>query len=272
MQVYFCNMKLKYFTIFISTVVLFFACDTSVSNKNSSANLSPYLKGLFKQTEQYPDSVNLRITLINALDSSGLHKEALQQMDSLIAKDSLNFAFWNAKGHLQENAKDTAGAIVSYKRALRIYPSPDAMLTLANLFAETKNDTALILCKEVSGLSADKKYEADCRFIEGVYYARKSNTEQALSSFDACINARYTYVVAYLEKGFIYYDKKQYTEALKTFQLAASVSNAYADAYYWQGKCFEAMNNKINAITNYNKALALDKNLTEATAAIKRLQ
>jgi tetratricopeptide (TPR) repeat protein len=265
-------MKLKYFAVILFVFVFFVACDTTGSKQDSSLNLSPYLKELFKQTKQYPDSVNLRINLINALDSSGLHKEALQQMDLLIAKDSLNFAFWNAKGHLQENAKDTAGAIVSYKRAFRVYPSPDAMLTLANLFAETKNDTALVLCKEVNGLSADKKYEADCRFIEGVYYARKGNIQQALTSFDACINARYTYVVAYLEKGFIYYDKNQYAEALKIFQLAASVSNAYADAYYWQAKCFEAMNNRTEALTNYNKALALDKNLTEAAAAVKRLQ
>lgn len=265
-------MNMKYFILAFFVAVCCTACDTENSKKETAANLSPYLKDLFKQTKQYPDSVNLRITLINALDSAGLHKDALQQMDSLIIKDSLNFGFWNAKGHLQENAKDTMGAIVSYKRALRIYPSPDAMLTLANLFAETKNDTALLLCKQVKELSADRKYEADCYFIEGILYARKGNIQQALSTFDACINARYTYVVAYLEKGFIYYDSKQYAEALKIFQLAASVSNAYADAYYWQAKCYEAMNNKNEAITNYSKALSLDKNLTEAATALQRLK
>lgn len=265
-------MRKKCFSILCFVLVIIAACNDTESKNNAAKNLPPYLKDLYEHAQQYPDSVNLRITLINALDSAGMHKDALQQMDSLIVKDSLNFGFWNAKGHLQENAKDTAGAIVSYKRALRIYPSPDAMLTLANLFAETKNDTALRLCNQVRELSADRKYEADCYFIEGVFYARKGNTQQALSTFDACINARYTYVVAYLEKGFIYYDSKQYAEALKIFQLAASVSNAYADAYYWQAKCYEAMNNKTEAITNYSKALSLDKNLTEAATALQRLK
>ena len=79
-------------------------------------------------------------------------------------------------------------------------------------------------------------------------------------------------MVAYLEKGFIYYDQKKYSEALKIFELAATVSNTYADAYYWQAKCFEGLGNKKEALNNYQKALTLDKNLKEADDALKRLK
>ncbi len=263
-------MKIKWFCFFIITISLFACGDKKPINNNST--YSAQITQLFNQVKKYPDSINLRVELINVLDSCNYLKEALTEMDYLIKNDSLNFAFWNAKAHLQEKVTDTLGAITSYKRAIRIYAEPNSMLSLANLFAETKNDTALALCKNVDALGVNKKYSADCRFIEGIYFARKGLHNQAIALFDECINNRYAYVEAYLEKGFIYYDAKNYTEALAVFKLASTVSIANADTYYWQAKCFEAMNNKTEAITNYEKSLTLDKNLKEAGEAIERLR
>lgn len=247
------------------------ACNTENTNQKKS-DLPAYTQYLLQQVEKNSDSVGLRLQLIYSLDSAGLYTLALQQMDSLITKDSLNYALWFNKGHLQENAKDTAGAILSYKRAIRVYAAPEALLSLANLYAETKNDTALSLCKAVELTTPDRKYTADCKFITGVYYSRINKTDSALYYFDNCINNSYTYIVAYLEKGFIYYDSKNYKEALNIFKLAAEVNNTYADAYYWQAKCYEAMGDKTNAIAYYKKSLVLDKNLKEAQEAINRLQ
>ncbi|HPH22541.1 MAG TPA: tetratricopeptide repeat protein [Chitinophagaceae bacterium] len=263
---------MKYFiSIGFICCLVFCSCKESIKD-NVETGYPTHINELIQLTQKYPDSINLAIKLVNALDSAGLYKEAIEQVNNLIKTDSLNFGFWNAKAHLQENAKDTIGAILSYKRAIRVYAAPEAMLTLANLYAETKNDSAILLCNSVNALSADKKYTADCKFIEGIYFARIGNTNKALDLFDECIVNSYTYMVAYLEKGFIYYDKKQFKEALEIFTLAATVSNAYADAYYWQAKCYEAMNNKKDALVNYEKALTLDKNLTEAELAIKRLK
>ncbi|HNN30868.1 MAG TPA: tetratricopeptide repeat protein, partial [Chitinophagaceae bacterium] len=61
-------------------------------------------------------------------------------------------------------------------------------------------------------------------------------------------------------------------KALEIFKLSAQVNATYADSYYWQAKCYEALNDKQNAISNYEKALILDKNLQEAEVAIKRLK
>lgn len=263
-------MKYIVVTSFLFLIALF-SCTDSTLKKNTN-QYPQYINELISLTKKYPDSIVLKISLVNAFDSLGFYQEAILQVDSLITTDSLNFGFWNAKAHLQENAKDTFDAIISYKRAIRIYAAPDVMLSLANLYAETKNDSALLLCKAVNNLSADRKFAADCSFIQGIYFARTNNTQKAIELFDECINKRYTYIVAYLEKGFIFYDAKQYKEALAIFNLAATVSNAYADAYYWQAKCYEAMNNKKDALINYEKALALDKNLVEAKQGMERVK
>jgi len=53
--------------------------------------------------------------------------------------------------------------------------------------------------------------------------------------------------------------------------MTATVSNTDADAYYWMGRCFEATGKKDDAITNYQRALALDRTFSEAREALRRL-
>lgn len=264
----------KLVTLFSLFAVFIISCkDEKKTNQqsNKTQEYSVYIKQLMEATEKHPDSVGLRFVLVSALDSAGFYKDALIQMDKLITKDSLNNGFWFKKGSIQQNAKDTLGAMLSFKRAINVYASVDALLSLANLYAETKNDSALLYTAAVERINPDRKFEADCIFINGVYFARAGKIKEALDLFDACINASHTYMVAYMEKGFIYYETKNYDEALKTFQLATKVTNTYTDAYYWQGKCYEAKNDKQNAILFYQKSLSLDKNIVEAEQAIERL-
>lgn len=257
----------------ITTLFLFlFIVSCNSNTKNEVSKNTIFLENLKDQIASYPDSTELRVHLIYILDSLALYKDAMYETDILIKKDSFNADSWYIKAKLYEKIKDTSSAIVNYKRAIRIYPSPENILNLANLYAEYRNDTALILCNQIETTYPDKKYSADCLFIGGVYYSRSGNKNKALELFDLCINYSFSYIVAYLEKGFIFYDNKEYQKALEIFKLASQVNTTYADAYYWQAKCFEALNNKPNAIANYEKALLLDKQLTEAESAIKRLK
>jgi len=242
------------------------------SDRNKIKENTVILNSLMQQVAKYPDSVGLRLQLVNALDSIGNYKAAIVQMDSLISADSLNYGFWYRKGCLEQDGKDTLNAIWSFNQAIKVYPSPDGQLALANLLAETKNQNALLLCQRVQELRLGREYSAHCNFIAGVYFARIGNKAKALQMFDYCINDNYSYMEAYQEKGFIYYDDKKFAEALKIFQFAAGINNTYADAYYWQAKCNEALNKKADAIKNYQTALLLDKNLKEAVAALKRLE
>lgn len=220
---------------------------------------------------QHPDSIGLRLHLLAILDSTGKYTEALQQADTLLLKDSLNSNYWFIKAQLAQNAKDTALALQSYARAVKIYPSPGAMLAAANLFAEQKNKMALLLCDEIKKQDAGKEYEAHAAFISGIYYARTGNRQKAFQSFNACIADNYTYMEAYIEKGLLFFDNKEYEKALPVFTFAASVNNLYADAYYYQARCYEMMDKKDSAVIKFKQSLALDKNLIEARDGLKRL-
>jgi tetratricopeptide (TPR) repeat protein len=236
-----------------------------------NADQREWLDKLSEQVKKNPDSATVRMRLVNSLDSVGLYKEAIAQTDSLIKRDSINNGLWYTKAQLQENNKDTSGAIQSYRRALRIYPSVDAQLSYANLLAEAKNPEALQVCRNVQNMRLGRETDAFSRFIAGVYFARTGDGKQALQLFDRAINGNYTLMEAYMEKGFIYYESKNFAQALKTFETAITVNNMYADAYYWKAKCQEAMGNKTEAVLNYKRSLGIDKNLKEAKEAIDRL-
>ncbi|MBV9988166.1 MAG: tetratricopeptide repeat protein [Chitinophagaceae bacterium] len=226
---------------------------------------------LYKQVNANPDSAGLRLQLVDALDSAGAGPQAMVQMDSLIRKDSLNYGLWFRKALLQRDAKDTTGALHSFRNAIHIYPAADAQLAAADLLAGKKDATALLLTKQVAEQRIGREYTAHCDFINGIYYARTGQTKKALESFNACIYNDFNYAEAYMEKGFIYYQAKQYKEAVQVFQTLVKIRNTYADGFYWLGKCYETMGDKAAAIPNYQRALTLDPGIKEAAAALQRL-
>lgn len=66
---------------------------------------------------------------------------------------------------------------------------------------------------------------------------------------------------AYIEKGLLLYDQQDYKAALAVFEQTIQVSNTFAEGYFNAGKCEEALGNKEEAKSYFEKAYGLDKNL-----------
>jgi len=272
-------MKHSVLAVFIITVLLAACNGNNAGNKPggdtthtiAAVALPAPVNDLYTRVNTNPDNNNLRLQLAYALDSIGQPVLALAQMDSLIKRDSTNDRLWLNRGSFAENAKDTIKAMESYARALRINESPGGMLSLANLYAEKKNPRALLICSRIKDLALGREFDANAAFISGIYYARTGDRSAALQKFDESISENYTFMEAYIEKGMVYFDNRQYAEALKVFKFAAIVNSLYADAYYYQARCYEMMNNKDSAILRFKQSLGLDKNLQEAHNGLKRL-
>jgi tetratricopeptide (TPR) repeat protein len=260
---------------FLLAIVVFAQC-----NNNNDKSLAPnkavvdstHIKDLEKKISQKPDSVGLRFDYITALDSMGDYRKAISQIDSLIINDKGNYGLWFKKAQICEHSGDTNAAINYYNTAISIYPAQQGLLALANLYAETKNIKTLGVCRQLDEMRLGREYDAYTAFFAGVYFSRTGNKQKALDLFDRSIDNNYTFMDAYMEKGYVYYDTKKYDKALEVFALANEVNNRFADAYYWQGKCYEALNKKTEAIAKYQLAYNINNSLIEAQAAIKRLQ
>ncbi len=95
---------------------------------------------------------------------------------------------------------------------------------------------------------------------------------KAIAAYDSCILNDYTYVDAYLEKGIILYEQQKYPDALSVFEKARAIANTNADAYFWTGKTYEAMNKKQEAIEFYKKTRGFDESVTEAKERLGKLE
>lgn len=262
---------MKRFGCFLTVVLLLTGCKSTSDKGAKASDLPESVQVLYKDIARYPDSMALRVWLVDQLDSLGAYAPAIAQTDSMLQRDSTNFGIWFRRAQLLEHARDTAAAIAAYTGAVKLYPSPDAQLSLASLLAEQKQFRAVELCDAVESLRLSREYLAHCSFIKGVYYARTGDLVKAFASFDRCIGNNYQYIEAYMEKAFLYYDTEQLPKALSVLEQAQEVRPTDPDVAYWLGKCQEKQGNREQAIMHYSRARTLDPQLKEAESALERL-
>ncbi len=219
-----------------------------------------------------PQSSPLHINLIQAYADGQKPGEALAICDKVIQQHPDQVAVLMMKSDLLEQQNDTAGSIRALEQAYRFAPSnEDLCYNLAFKFAQSKNPKVLALCDSLLGNDTIEK-KAEPWYFKGIYYSNINNKSKALEHFNKAIQSDYSFLDAYMDKGQVLYDEEKYAEAIGVFQLALKVSATYADAYYWLGKCQEAMGKKEDAKLNYERAYGLDKSLAEAKAAADRLR
>jgi len=235
-------------------------------NLTDSSSQNPVIASLKQQIQQNPDSVRLYDKLIDQFTTEKNYTAAIDWCDSLLNRNpDLNFSYWFVKGDLQRLALQFDAAIVSYQNYLQRFPDDEqVMLNLANTAAEAGKKESLSMSDEIMSRSPDKEIQASGYFIKGVYYSRIHDYGKAIENFDQTIINRYSFLEAYVEKAIAQYDQQQYNEALKTLDQLIHVNPKYPDAYYWKGKCNEALNNKTDALKNYETAFGLDKTFTAA--------
>lgn len=227
---------------------------------------------LLKQgVRQYPDNPEFNRRLGEVYSQTGKRDEALQQYNSILKKDSSNFEIWYDKGMLLVQLSDTAAAIQALEKSFSLHPINYSGLALATLYVSAKNPRALEICDLL--LSTDTaRQQTDPIFMKGVYYSETKQYDKALEQFDECIRRDWKMTDAYIEKGIILFEQNKFSQALEIFRLASTVSNTNADAYFWMARSYEAMGKKEEAITNYKRALALDRNFPEAWEGLQRLK
>ena len=258
-------------------LLLLVACGNDVSKDNSAVG-SPARKDslvaiLEKAVEKYPDSAALKIKLGDAYDKAGETDKALYIFEGLLVIDSLNPGLYNRKAGLLLYMGDTAGSVSTIVQSLGLDDTQEELwLELGFLYADQKNVKALRVADRLIKTSTDERVVTRARYLTGIYYSNTGELQKALTAFNDCILNDYSFIDAYLEKGILLYGQKKYTDALGTFEKARAISNTNADAYFWTGKTYEALNKIPEAIEFYKKALGLDDTIAEAEERLKNLE
>ncbi|MBX9782533.1 MAG: tetratricopeptide repeat protein [Chitinophagaceae bacterium] len=264
------------FKIFYTAALALLAVSCNNSAKPEKINTPEKIPVTTVDEQMLGDSTladTVREQMIEKLVQGNQTEKALSQIEMLLKKDSTNPGWLYMKADALERSGDTSGAIAFYNKAVNkagIFIK--AEMRAANLFAETGNKNALILCDRLLKNPAAVRLRSDVLLMKGIYYTKVKNSAKALEQFTQIIREDYSYLDAYIEKGLVYYDGGNYTEAWKVFNKSTEVSNKFADGYYWMARAEEKMNKKQDAIDNFKRALALDQNLSEAREGLKRLE
>jgi tetratricopeptide (TPR) repeat protein len=219
-----------------------------------------------------PQSIPLHINLIQAYADDQKIQQALVICDKVLQQHPDQVAVLMMKSDLLEQEHDTSASILTLEQAYHFAPfNEDLCYNLAFKLAQSKSPKVLTLCDSLLKHDTIEK-KAEPWYFKGMYYSNINDKTKALEYFNKAIQSDYAFLDAYMDKGQILYDQKKYAEATGVFQLALKVSATFADAYYWLGKCQEAMGKKEDARLNYERAYGLDKSLTEAKEAAERLK
>jgi tetratricopeptide (TPR) repeat protein len=241
-----------------------------VSNLSITGKSDAAVNFLQNCITKFPANEEFKRLLSDAYVQIDQPSKALELFDNMIKGDSTDAEAWYEKGRLLEQTHDTINAISSLKKAYVLQPTITYTLELANIYAEKNNADAIQLCDDA--ISRDSSRElTDPFFIKGIYYSNTKQYDAAIAQFDSCIHRDWKLTDAYIEKGIAFFKQKNYDNALNTFRMAASVTITSPDAYFWIGRCYEAINKKEDAIQYYQKALMLDKDFNEAREALKRV-
>ena len=220
--------------------------------------------------QRYPGNTQVNRLLADSYANLGMSAKALQIYNDMITADSLDPETQYEKALLLEQLKDTGRAIAALQKAYAIQGVDTYGLELAHLYAEQKNPRALEICNFI--IKRDSaRILIDPFFIKGIYYANIKQYQQAITEFDSCILRDWKTTDAYLEKGRAYFHMGNFTSAMQTFNMAITVTNTDPDAYFWLARSYEALHRKKEAVSNYVKAISLDKGFTEARQRLEKL-
>ena len=222
--------------------------------------------------KELPNSFLLQVTLARAYNAQNKTDEALQLCNSLLEKNPEQTALLKMKAELLDKKGNTAESISMLEKAYSLTPFDiELNYELAYKYAENKNPKVINLCDSLIKIDT-LEIHAEPYYYKGIYFSNTGDKAKALSLFDQAIQHDKYYMNAFIEKGRVLYEQKKYADALKVFQLANSLSNTFPDAYYWMGKCQEAMGQKEEAKLNYQRAYSLDNSFTDAKEALDKLK
>jgi len=217
------------------------------------------------------DSLAAQIARAKDFQTKKEYGKALTLADSILKKfpGQLDAIGLKADIFKEQGRKDEALALL--EKAYELQPrDKETAYNLAFEYADAKSPKALPLTDTL--IKYDKtETVARAWYIKATYYNNVGNEKEALRYYDSSNVADYNFLDAYLDKGQLLLKQKKYEQALRTFATGQKYSPGTAEFYFWVGKTQEAMGNKQDAKTNYERAYSLDKTWTEAKEAAEKL-
>lgn len=217
------------------------------------------------------DSLALQISNAKAFQEKKEYNKALAITDAMLLQFPGQLDAIEIKAEIYREQGRTAEALQLLEKAYSLQSrDKETAYNLAYAYAEAKNSKALSLTDTL--IKYDKtETVARAWYIKAFYFKNTGNEKEAMRYYDSSIIADYNFLDTYLDKGQLLFKQKKFEQALRSFATGQKLSPGTAEFYFWVAKTQEAMGNKTDAKTNYERAYALDKKMAEAKEAADKL-
>lgn len=174
-------------------------------------------------------------------------QDSIAKIKTELSKDSLNPKTWEQFYHFLMNAGDTVAARNAIEHYTALVPEDvNGWIELGFIMASQKDPLVLALIDTLKN-KGDDVTKSRASYIRGIYHSNMEAWDVAIRDYDTAILLNYSFIDPYIDKGMLLYDKKQYDDAMKTFQLAFTLDKHQPELYYWISKTFEAQGEKAAA-------------------------
>ncbi len=199
------------------------------------------------------------------------YEECVDKINEALKIDEFLANAYYMKGWAYKEAGDTALAVSSLYTAVETDPDYyEAYVQLGILHAAHHNVLAIDFYN--SALSI-RPQSTEALYNKGVFCQEHEMIDMALQCYDQIILINPNHPNAHYNKGFVKLEYLQdYAEAIKDFTKAIEVAPNFYQAYYNRGYCYELMDDKRNALSDYNSSLNLNPDFSLAALGKGRVE
>lgn len=177
-------------------------------------------------------------------NDAGKYQLALADLNQALASSPLELALVN-RGIAYLHLGQVGAALEDFEKAILINNYSYALVSRAEArLVQGYPDMALV---DVNRFIEGNPFTFYAYYIRGNAYHLLGQLDNALSDYSQAI-AGSRKAAFFLRRGQVYETKKEYTKALDDYRQALSISNQFAEAYYFKG----LLENKLG---NYQQAL-----------------
>lgn len=199
------------------------------------------------------------------------YKDALKNLDEVLKLDITNPKAYFMKGMCYRDMGDTTKALSSFQTAIEQksdYYEP--YLQLAMIYHARNNKLAV---QYYDGALRVNPKSIDALYGRGLWYQENErNYDKAIQDYTSAVQVSPRAARAHFALGYIHYQYlKVYDQSVKHYNDAIAVDSTWAEAYLNRGLSYEAMGNIAAANKDYDKAMMLRPNYSNAQQASERV-
>lgn len=205
--------------------------------------------------------------------------QVIQGIKASIGKSPRNSALWVRLGEAYLAQGDTANAIDALNNAAQVDKkngSVYVVMGLAYMQDSNSNEALKAFLKAVELLESGEYAAQDenlekAHFYAGVIYYQQKNYDEAIIQLKSAARVKRASSDTHLYIAKAYAAKQWYGKAMQEYNIAVTFDPKLAEAQYELGRLFERQHDTVQAVVHYRLAREAMANRPEPKAALERL-